>query len=535
LGDVAFAPTAAQAASRHVTRSQAPSFVEATSQMPDPDSRMRWLGLRMPRKLDLDWRKHVAWIESSRVPARMWIVLLWALLVVPAISIRGVHYEEDTVIALARGMVEDGHWLAPHYYGNRFVERPVLMSWLVAGLATIGGMNQWIIRLPTILALLAGGLMVFNMVNRRAGKLAALFAGFCFLLGPAILQKLTTAEPDVLVSVLLFAGFAVWWQGHDRGRISAPRWVAVGLVLGAAGLTKGPQPLAYFFLGVGAFSLLYRRWIDLAGLTLAGIVAGGITGAWYLAVYQQGDLDLWVNKSRLTITQTLLSYLLDRAEFAAQLALEMLPGLLVVVPFYIALARQRAATTWSEFSRTNALPIALLLYALCTTLLLVVWPGSRTRYAMPEMLAVAVAAGLAFDRFRGEPPTLVNVGVTAIACLAAYQIALSWLVMPNVSGLFDKSRETGRLLAATIATEPATLFAITGAADPSTLAYVPSRVRLIRLDDLADAALPAWTIVTAEQLPTLRAAHPEFQASIRLILRDYHDTLLVRLTSSLAR
>jgi hypothetical protein len=33
---------------------------------------------------------------------------------------------------MARGAMEDGHWLTPFIYGERFAERPVLLSWLAA-------------------------------------------------------------------------------------------------------------------------------------------------------------------------------------------------------------------------------------------------------------------------------------------------------------------------------------------------------------------------------------------------------------------
>ena len=114
-------------------------------------------------------------IERLRIPAWVWILLIWFLLTVPAISLRGYHYEEGTVIALARGALEDGHWLVPSHYGLRFVERPVLLSWLVAGLGEIFGINRWTVRIPTVMSLLAAGGLVFWLVRQRASVLAALF------------------------------------------------------------------------------------------------------------------------------------------------------------------------------------------------------------------------------------------------------------------------------------------------------------------------------------------------------------------------
>ena len=37
-----------------------------------------------------------------------------------------------------------------------------------------------------------------------------------------------------------------------------------------------------------------RRWVELFGLTLAGAIAGGTLVAWYVAVYQAGDINTWL-------------------------------------------------------------------------------------------------------------------------------------------------------------------------------------------------------------------------------------------------
>ena len=43
------------------------------------------------------------------------------------------------MIGLARGAVEDGQWLSPHLYGVRYVERPVLLSWIAAAIGKLSG------------------------------------------------------------------------------------------------------------------------------------------------------------------------------------------------------------------------------------------------------------------------------------------------------------------------------------------------------------------------------------------------------------
>src|SRR5439155_8127940 len=118
-------------------------------------------------------------VHRLRIPAWAWILLIWFLFVVPAIALRGYHFEEGSVIALARGALEDGQWLVPSHYGYRLIERPILYSWLVAVLGEIFGINHWTARMPTVVSLLAVGGLVFWLVRQRSSVLAALFGAFC--------------------------------------------------------------------------------------------------------------------------------------------------------------------------------------------------------------------------------------------------------------------------------------------------------------------------------------------------------------------
>src|SRR5262245_30275892 len=150
-------------------------------------------------------------LSGAPVPAWVLVVALWALFVFPGIGIRSFHYEEGYIVAVARGAIEDGYWLTPHLYGWRFVERPNLMAWTVALIvAPFGGPNQWLTRAPAVLSLLGSALLIYWLVRRHASALAALFAAVSFIASPMMLQKVVTAEPDVMVAFLLFAAFIVW-------------------------------------------------------------------------------------------------------------------------------------------------------------------------------------------------------------------------------------------------------------------------------------------------------------------------------------
>ena len=435
-------------------------------------------------------------LERSRLAGWLWVLGCWALLIGPTLALRGTHYEEGTVIALARGAAEGGYWLVPHEYGFRFVERPVLLSWIIGALGSLAGsIGPVVARLPTVLSLLAGAGMVFWLVRRHANTAAAVFAAVCALVSPMMLQKLITAEPDMLLSALLFAAFLLWWNGIASERATAYRWVATGLVLGLAGLVKGPQPIAYFVLGAGAFLLVRRRWSDLAGAALASAIGLAIVGAWYAAVYQPGDVALWMKHSRMPDRDFAIGrYLWGVGNFVVSLALECLPAVLLLGPALWRLRRMEAG-------EKRELLLALILYAGCCTLVLAIWPGGRTRYAMPGLWALAAIAGLVLGEVKAARPLLVRTAATIATILFCYQATITWLAMPMLSDLFESAKRVGTTLTALRAATPGTLFVHAGQFDHNAVVYVRMPIRAVSVPEMAQA--PAgWALVSAADLET---------------------------------
>jgi 4-amino-4-deoxy-L-arabinose transferase-like glycosyltransferase len=77
-------------------------------------------------------------LDKTRWPI-LWVVAFFLVQAVPATIVRSSNLEEGTVIAIARGAMEDGHWLTPFIYGDRFAERPVLLSWISALVGEVTG------------------------------------------------------------------------------------------------------------------------------------------------------------------------------------------------------------------------------------------------------------------------------------------------------------------------------------------------------------------------------------------------------------
>jgi 4-amino-4-deoxy-L-arabinose transferase-like glycosyltransferase len=287
-------------------------------------------------------------LRTSTIPARIvaaWnaastrrnpiavIVVVWALLSVPLVFFRGYNSDEGLAVSIARTALEDGDWLTPHMFNLRWIERPTLLSWIIAALsAPFGSVSQVTARLPLILFLLLGCLLIYALLRKAAASVpAALFGVAVFLACPLVMRAYVMITADMPLAVLLFLAFVLWWHGYAKGSIGLGRWSAIGLVLALAGLMKGPQPISYFALGVGFFVLLSRSWRQIPGLVLAGLICAVPLAAWYWHVYAAGDEASWAAFMRLRPVALLPGPL----PASLRLLTETLPAALAAAAFLI--------------------------------------------------------------------------------------------------------------------------------------------------------------------------------------------------------
>ncbi|MDF3812905.1 MULTISPECIES: glycosyltransferase family 39 protein [Rhodopseudomonas] len=450
-----------------------------------------WRGLQSRRILDA-----FTMLQSLRLPGWLWIVLLWALTVIPAISLRSAHFEEGTVLALARGAAQDGWWLAPHHYGFRFIERPVLLSWIAAALGSLTGeVTLWHIRIPHVLFLLAGALLVWRLVRSQASDSAALFAALCFFGSPMIATKVVTAEPDVMLSVLLFAAFVLWWNGTVAGGVSLRRSLVIGAVLGAAALTKGIQPMAYFPLGVGAYLLWRRQWRQLTPFLIANAIGATLCLAWYLAVFEPGDFTQWLTHSRLGGHRGDPFYQFDLSILAEWLPLSLM------LPFAV---YRLSRTERSPKADPKAdLLLASILYATACTAVLAFWPDAKARYAMPATLGLTTMAGLMFDQWKAARPAWLAATLVLVVAVASYPIILGQLVMPLAPDLFQSSRLQGRTINFAQQTLPGVLYTTRHAVNSNVLAHVDGPIHEVTLADLQSVKPPFLALIRSADVARL--------------------------------
>jgi 4-amino-4-deoxy-L-arabinose transferase-like glycosyltransferase len=436
------------------------------------------------------------------------IIVIWACAVLPNLPLRAFIYEEGTNAEIARDILARGDFLQPSVYGIRWHEKPSLLSWLIAGFATItGGVNEWSARLPALLSVLITALMVQAVTRRYAGLSASLFAALALIFCPLLLQKLTVAEPDTLVMALSFAALVLWWNGMAAGRLTVLHWIGSGLLLSALAMAKGPQPAAFFGLGVFAYLLIERRFRDLPGFVLCMIMPAAAVAAWGAAVYRPGDEASWIAYARLNGWPPFFSYITRSIHDIGSLFLELLPAS-VLIPF-IPWPWRRSGPA------AGVAPVVapMILYSAVCTAILVWWPGFNTRYAMPIAPSLAVLAGIAWDRLELTRYAIMRRATTTILCLlVSYQLVLSIVAVPLLYNRFGENRLAGKAIEQAILTEPAPAYCLR--LDTNIFFYVHVPLRCLDLQGMAALDPPAWLLMPHAAVAQFATMRPDLNVRI---------------------
>ena len=436
------------------------------------------------------------------------ILVVWACAVLPNLALRSFIYEEGTNAEIARDILTRGDFLQPFVYGVRWHEKPSLLAWLITGFATLtGGVNEWSARLPAMLSVLLTALMVQRLTRRYATLRASLFAALAFAFCPMLLQKLTIAEPDTVITALSFAAFVLWWSGVAANRLTIVRWLGCGLLLAVLAMAKGPQPAGFFGLSVAAYLLIERRWRDLPGWLLCMLMPAAAVIAWGAAVYRPGDETTWISYARLSNWPPFLNYIGRTIYDSGSLYLELLPASLLL-PF--------VPWPWRRNPKAADIPpvvAPLILYSGLCTAILMLWPGINTRYAMPIAPSVAVLAAIAWDRLEKSRYAMLRPAATTIVCLLIlYQVVLVTVAVPLLADRFGEARIAGQSIEQAIRAEPAPAYCLR--IDTNIFFYVHVPLKCLDLTSMAALTPPAWLLMPRAAVTEFEKLRPDLKVRI---------------------
>ena len=429
------------------------------------------------------------------------IAVACALLAGPLIFFRGYNSDEGLAVTIARTAVEDGEWLVPHVFNIRWIERPTLLSWIIAAISEpFGGVSQITARLPIALFLLFGCLLIYRLLRKVAASVpAALFGVALFLACPLVIRSYVMITADLPLAVLLFFAFYLWWTANQDRPIGLGRWLAIGVVLALAGLFKGPQPIAYFALGVGLYVLGSRAWRQIPGLVLAGVICVLPLAAWYAAIYAPGDAQTWGTFMRV---HPAIIFSGPAVAFVRLLA-DTFPAALAAAAFLIARGFSADKTSGHRDGRAGFVA-ALACYAFAAGVLILFWPGGSTpRYYFPMVPALCVFGGLGYDLLSARRPQIIAPLLLMTAGLLAYALMYA-AASPFLPMRYAQARLDADRVIALVQAAPATIYR-TGDTALNVLPYVPGRILIATPEELALLAGPAWLVLPTEEADALVA------------------------------
>src|SRR5437667_10596649 len=107
---------------------------------------------------------------NSRFRAVAVVLLVWAVIYLPALGSIAIKGEEGRRILPAIGMLQTGNYIVPEVGGNPYFQKPPIVNWLVAASFRIFGVrNEWTARLPSAVIVLAVDVAFVTVARARMG------------------------------------------------------------------------------------------------------------------------------------------------------------------------------------------------------------------------------------------------------------------------------------------------------------------------------------------------------------------------------
>lgn len=194
-------------------------------------------------------RSHLLWLALALF-CGFWLNA-WA---VPLFDLDEGAFSEATREMLARG-----DFLMTWLDGEPRYDKPILIYWLQAASVSLLGLNEFALRMPSMLAASAWAWVLYRYTREVSGSDdKALFAAGSLALSPVPALIGHAATADALLNLWIALCLLDLWRWFAAPRpallLRVYLWIGLGL------LTKGPIAAALPVLVVIPFALLHRRW-----------------------------------------------------------------------------------------------------------------------------------------------------------------------------------------------------------------------------------------------------------------------------------
>lgn len=215
------------------------------------------------------------------------LILLYLISIFAPLNILPLSFEEPRRGIVALEMMISGNYVVPTINGEIYLNKPPLYNWLLIGLFKItGSYAEWVVRLPTVLSLLAIAVLNFYFTRKYINYQVALFSSLFFLTSADIYYYFSLyGEIDMFYTLIVYlqiASIYIFYKKRNFWLLFLISYFLTGLGL----LTKGMPSLAFQALTLLAGAIAVKEFKRLfspahfAGIALLLVVAGGYF-LWY--------------------------------------------------------------------------------------------------------------------------------------------------------------------------------------------------------------------------------------------------------------
>lgn len=323
----------------------------------------------------------------------------------------------EAIVAVS--MLQSGDWILPVSAGSDIPYKPPFLAWLIAAAAWLfngGAVNEFLSRLPSVVAAIALVMATYTWARRIRGERFALYMALILACSVEFFRDAIACRVDMVLTACMVGAMYMLYDLRERGG-AWWRYACVVLLLSGAICTKGPVGALLPCLAVGLYQLLHgdRFWSTLGKLSLICVLSFILPGVWYYLAWRQGGdgflYTMWEeNIMRLIGTMPYESHVRPFWYNFNTILLGMLPWTLLAAVAMVAWRRyqRRALRSAGLFALVSALTV-ILFYCI---------PSSkRSVYLLPAYPFIAYAVASIVE------------GLAATRITRYYSIGLAWLAI----------------------------------------------------------------------------------------------------------
>ncbi len=196
--------------------------------------------------------------------------------------------DEGAFSEATREMLSSGIWSATYLDGEPRYDKPILTYWIQAFFVSLFGLNEFGLRLHSVIASLCWGSAIYyfsrEFINQKSAQAALLI--FCSTLWVTVIGRAATADAilNCFIALCFFDIYRYQTYQHKKYIYRTWLWLSLGM------LTKGPVAAAIPFIASAVWFMSqkqHRLWFSAIFNPLGWLILALILVPWLYMVWQE--------------------------------------------------------------------------------------------------------------------------------------------------------------------------------------------------------------------------------------------------------